>query len=102
MGWRVRGAEGRIAEQETVRVSTFCRYCAKDFEPSGYGYGRGREQLYCSLPCKQRNNMDKAQEKRAKRYHELKASGADAYMADAGSKSQVRFDAVMADLKKET
>lgn len=83
-------------------MTTFCRYCAKDFEPVGYGYGRGREQMYCSLPCRNRNNLDKAQAKRVKRYHELKEAGADAYMADAGSKSQVRFDQVMSDLKKET
>lgn len=83
-------------------MSTFCRYCLKDFEPTGFGYGRGRKQLYCSLPCKTKRNLEKQQDKRRERYAALKVAGADSYMADAGSKSLFRFEAVMNDLKKET
>lgn len=72
----------------------------KDFEPVGYGYGRGREQLYCSLQCKTKRNLEKHQEKRCQRYGELKNAGANSYQANFGSKSILRYQQVLDAIKK--
>lgn len=79
-------------------MSTYCRYCAKDFEPS-VRHGRGAEQIYCSMPCKQRNNMDKQNEKRKKRYQELVDAGANSYQATYGSTSTIKYAHVLIELK---